>query len=87
MANTIITSDGRHLARCPQCFMTVDLMELACSMRNSVIVNKRQAPNQPYPDVLEDYIDCPRCKEEIIIGNSRMSMQQSISLGYASLNK
>jgi len=74
----------RHIVKCKKCGVEIDELIIG---RKGCAVHQRIMPNQPYKDVLQDYITCPRCEQEIILGESRLSLAKSMSLALADLQR
>lgn len=82
--NKTIEEMEKRIVKCKKCGVEID--ELIIGIRGC-IAHKRTMPNQPYQDVLQDYINCPRCEQEIILGESRLSLTQSMNLALADLQR
>lgn len=72
-----------HYIECGSCHCLIDekLLNLAPGLQ----IKKRVMPNQPYQDVLENYIHCPACEKEIHLGIARADIGESIRFAMALL--
>ena len=68
---------------CPHCHMRYNEFTLDRYIKTQT----RIKPNQPYQDVLEEYMECERCNGEIYLRDTRLSLSDSMVLSLANLKR
>lgn len=78
-----VEAQRRNIIICNHCYLNI----CAVTVFHDKLVKSIKMPNQPFVDVLQDLIKCPRCENNIILGERRMTLDESIAEGYAHLKR